>query len=98
MPIIKSARKRVKVAQSANLRNYRTRREMREAIKTFSKALVSKNVKQITEAERAAASAVDTATKKDIIHKNKAARIKARLAAQAKAAGVKPVKAAAKPV
>jgi small subunit ribosomal protein S20 len=98
MPIIKSAKKRVKVAQNANLRNYRTKREMREAIKEFSKAIASGNAKKITEAQSAAVSAVDAAAKKDVIHKNKAARVKSRLAAQAKAAGAKPAKAApAKP-
>ena len=96
MPIIKSARKRVKVARSANLRNFRTKREMREAIKAFSKALAAGNAKDIVVAHQRAASAVDTAAKKDVIHKNKAARVKARLSAQAKAAGAKAVKATPK--
>lgn len=99
MPIIKSARKRVKVARSANLRNFRTKREMREAIKAFSKAVAGGKSQDIVEAHKVAVSAIDTAAKKDVIHKNKAARIKARLSAQAKTAGAKaaPKKAAAKP-
>lgn len=96
MPIIKSARKRVKVARSANLRNFRTKREMREAIKSFSKAVADGNAKQVSDTLKTAASAVDTAVKKDVIHKNKAARIKARMSAQAKATGAKPTKTAAK--
>jgi len=100
MPIIKSARKRVKVAEKANLRNYRTKREMREAIKAFAKAVAGGNSKEIVEAKNKAVSAIDMAAKKDVIHKNKAARTKARLSAQAKLAGVKqaktPAKAAAK--
>jgi small subunit ribosomal protein S20 len=92
MPIIKSAKKRVKVAHSANIRNSKTKRSMREAIKNFSKALSSGNVKQIEETKKAAVSAIDKASKKDVIHKNKAARVKASLASQAKAAGVKQTK------
>jgi small subunit ribosomal protein S20 len=95
MPIIKSARKRVKVAAKASTRNAKTKRAMREAIKAYSKALEAGNAKNIAETQRQAFSAIDTATKKDIIHKNKAARAKASLAARAKKSGAK-VTAAAK--
>lgn len=98
MPIIKSARKRVKVTAAANLRNAKTKRSMREAIKAFSKVLNGGKPAEITEAQTKAVRAIDQAVKKAVIHKNKAARTKARLAAQAKAAGVKPVKAAVKKV
>jgi small subunit ribosomal protein S20 len=94
MPIIKSARKRVKIAEKANLRNFRTKREMREAIKAFSKVLADGNAKQIIEAETAAFRTIDRAVKKAVIHRNKAARMKARLSTQAKAAGAKAGKAA----
>lgn len=96
MPIIKSAKKRVKVAQKAAVRNSKTKRSMREALKAFTKALEGGKSDQIAKAEREAKSAIDTAAKKAIIHKNKAARKKAQIAAQAKAKGVKPVKAAVK--
>lgn len=96
MPIIKSARKRVKVARSANLRNFRTKRDMREAVKAFSKAVASGNLKQIADTAKVATSAIDKATKKDVIHANKAGRLKARLSAQAKAAGAKTAKTPAK--
>jgi small subunit ribosomal protein S20 len=97
MPIIKSARKRVKVAEKANLRNVKTKRSMREALKDFSKALAGGNAKTIAEAQQAAVSAIDKAAKKEVIHKNKAARQKARLSAQASQAGAKAVKSSAKP-
>jgi small subunit ribosomal protein S20 len=97
MPIIQSAKKRVKVAGKATVRNAKTKRSMREALKAFTKALNGGNAKQIAEAERAAMSAIDKAAKKAVIHKNKAARKKAQLAAQSKASGIKPAKAAAKP-
>ena len=45
MPIIKSARKRVKVAAKANTRNAKTKRTMREALKAFTKALTSGSAK-----------------------------------------------------
>lgn len=97
MPIIKSAKKRVKVASKARARNVRTKRTMREAIKAFSKAAESGKAADVLKAQIEAVSAIDKAAKKHVIHKNKAARQKAALSARAKAAGVKPAKAAAKP-
>jgi small subunit ribosomal protein S20 len=96
MPIIKSAKKRVKVAAKASARNSRTRRTLRDALKAFAKALEGKKTDQIAKAELAAVKAVDQAAKKAVIHKNKAARYKSQLSAQAKAAGVKPGKSPAK--
>ena len=96
MPIIKSAKKRVKVATKARVRNVRTKKILREAMKAFSKALTSGKQAEISKAERDAMSAIDMAAKKAVIHKNKAARQKAQLSAQAKAAGAKPVKAPVK--
>jgi|SRR5579862_2810437 len=92
MPVIKSAKKRVKVAAKANLRNARTKRTMREAIKAFHKALTSGKSSDITDTERKAVSAIDKAAKKAVIHKNKAARQKAQISAKAKSAGAKPAK------
>ena len=96
MPIIKSAKKRVKTAAKANVRNTRTRRDMREAIKAFNKALEAGKSTEVFKLQSAAVSAIDIAAKKNVIHKNKAARSKARLASQAKVAGVKPAKSTAK--
>lgn len=84
MPIIKSAKKRVKLAAKAHTRNTRTRRDMREAIKAFNKALESGKSAHILKLQAEAASAIDTATKKNVIHKNKAARFKSKLSQQAK--------------
>lgn len=82
MPIIKSAKKRVRVARKAAVRNSKTKRTLRGALKLFSrKASASSHAK--------AQSAVDTAVKKGVMHKNKAARVKKRMAAKSKAAGVK---------
>jgi small subunit ribosomal protein S20 len=96
MPIIKSAKKRVKIAAKAKTRNARTKRTLREALKAFSKAVEGGKAADIQKTQAEAASALDIAAKKAVIHKNKAARQKAALSAQAKAAGAKPAKAAAK--
>ena len=95
MPIIKSAKKRVKTAEKAAVRNSKTKRTIRGAIKSFQTALADKNTKKANEALVEAQSAIDTAVKKNLWHKNKGSRKKAQLAKEAKAAGLKPVKKAA---
>jgi small subunit ribosomal protein S20 len=96
MPIIKSAKKRVKVAAKARNRNVRTKRTMHDALKAFSKAISSGKPADIAKAQREATRAIDMAAKKAVIHKNKAARQKAQLSARAKAAGAKAVKTSPK--
>jgi len=96
MPIIKSAKKRVKVARKATVRNAKTKRSLKAAVKAFAAALTGG--KKVSEAHAKAQSEVDKAAKKGVMHKNKAARKKAQLARAAKAASAKPAtkKAAAK--
>lgn len=96
MPIIKSAKKRVKQAAKANVANSRFRRSMREAIKAFDKAVEAGKASDILEAQTQAVKAIDIAVKKNLIHKNKAARQKSALSTKAKAAGVKITKSDAK--
>lgn len=90
MPIIKSAKKRVRVTRKATARNSRTKRNMKTAVKSL-------RAKPTQESLQKAQSAVDTAVKKGILHKNKAARKQRQLAAEAKAAGVKLTKKTSKP-
>jgi len=90
MPIIKSAKKRVRTARKAAVRNSKTKRSLRSALKLFA-------AKPSASSHSSTQSALDKAANKGVIHKNKAARLKRRAAAKAKAAGVKPAKAAAKP-
>ena len=93
MPIIKSAKKRVKTANKAAVRNSKTKRSLKGALKIFAKKATPKS-------HADAQSNVDKAVKKGVMHKNKAARVKKQLAAKAKAEGVKHTgakKAAAKP-
>lgn len=87
MPIIKSAKKRVKVARKATVRNVKTKRSLKGAIKSFQSALTSG--KGVDEAQRKAQSNLDKAVKKGVISKNKAARKKKQLSAKAKASGAK---------
>jgi small subunit ribosomal protein S20 len=96
MPIIKSAKKRVKIATKARARNSRTKRSLREALKAFSKAIESGKAADIQKTQAEAVSALDTAVKKAIIHKNKASRQKSAISARAKAAGAKVAKSTAK--
>ena len=88
MPIIKSAKKRVRVASKAAIRNSKTKRSLRTAIKAFHANITAKNADS-------AQSALDIAVKKGVIHKNKAARKKKQLAAKAKQAKTTPEKKAA---
>lgn len=87
MPIIKSAKKRVRTARKATARNVKTKRTMRGAIKEFRASLTTRKDSATALAE--AQKAIDTAVKKNLIHKNRAARKKSQLYSEAKAAGVK---------
>lgn len=83
MPIIKSAKKRVKTTRKATVRNARTKRTLRDALKAFTKTATAVSHSQ-------AQSALDKAAKKGLVHKNKVARKKRQLAAAAKKAGTNP--------
>ncbi len=82
MPIIKSAKKRVRQSSKAASRNRITKRLLKSAVKSLHAKASEDNLKK-------AQSAIDTAVKKGILHKNKGARKKAQLAAAAKASGLK---------
>lgn len=88
MPIIKSAKKRVRVARKATIRNVKTKRTIKSTLKAFQAAV--SGGKGAAEAKSKAQGALDTAAKKKVMHKNKVARKQRQLAAEAKAAGVKP--------
>lgn len=94
MPIIKSAKKRARTARIATVRNSKTKRSLKGALKTFAK---SPSAKALNEAM----SLIDKAAKKNVIHKHKAARLKKQVAASGKNAGIRPSstarKAASKP-
>lgn len=98
MPIIKSAKKRVRVAAKQHLKNLRTKRQLHDKVKSLHAALTKKT--DTTKPQAEVFSALDTAVKKGIISKNKAARKKRQYNSATKAAGttktgVKAVKKAA---
>ncbi len=90
MPIIKSAKKRVRVAEKATIRNAKTKRTLRESVKEFQAVLKAGETSEINMAKQKAEKAIDTAAKKNVIHKNKAARKKSQLASAAKSTTVQP--------
>ncbi len=94
MPIIKSAKKRVRVAKKAAVRNSKTKRSLKSAVKAFAAALTGG--KKVSEAHAKAQSELDKAAKKGVMHKNKIARKKRQLAKAAKAASGTTAKPAAK--
>ncbi|MDX1765893.1 MAG: 30S ribosomal protein S20 [Candidatus Saccharimonadales bacterium] len=84
MPVIKSAMKRARQAEKRRARNVKVKRALRSTVKEFEAAVEKKDKKKTAELLPQVYSAFDTATKKHLIHKNKASRNKARFAAMAK--------------
>lgn len=68
MPIIKSAKKKLRQDKSRHARNRSVRKGVKRAIKKATAKTVS-----------TAYSAIDKAAKKGVIHKRKAARLKSRV-------------------
>ncbi|MBQ8161257.1 MAG: 30S ribosomal protein S20 [Clostridia bacterium] len=86
MPNIKSAKKRVKVSATKNLRNRMVKSGMRTSVKKLNVAINADPANAAAQLS-ATTSAIDKAAAKGVIHKNAANRKKARLAKQlAKAA------------
>ena len=90
MPIIKSAKKRVRTAEKATIRNVKTKRSLKTANKAFHRAITGGEKATVVESHSASQSNLDKAVKKGIMHKNKAARLKHQLAVKAKAADAAP--------
>ena len=89
MPIIKSAIKRVKQQAKAQARNRLEKQAYRAAVKAFNAAIESKKSADISKALQSLQSQIDKLVKKNIIHKNNAARKKAGFSKRAKEAGAK---------
>jgi small subunit ribosomal protein S20 len=77
MPVIKSAKKKLKQDRKREKLNNQVKLNYRNALKEAKKSKTSEKVRQ-------AVKLVDKAAKKGIIHKNKAARIKSSLSKLAK--------------
>jgi small subunit ribosomal protein S20 len=80
-----SARKRARQAEKRRQHNAGQRSTLRTAIKGVQKAILAGNKDEAMKVYRESVSVVDRIADKRIIHKNKAARHKSRLAAQIKA-------------
>ena len=60
--------------------NDKIKDKFKQAIKEFRKAVASNKIKEAQEAMKKSMSALDKAVKKHTIHKNKASRLKSRMA------------------
>jgi small subunit ribosomal protein S20 len=81
----KSAEKRARQAAKRRELNVAQRSQVRSAIKKAVTAVKSGDKDQAAAALKAATPVIDAMARKGIIHRNKAARHKSRLARQAKA-------------
>ncbi len=81
MPTHKSAAKRMKTSAEARRRNRHAKSSIRSAIKLVD---AEKDLQKKTEHVKSATSVVDRAARRNVISKNKAARIKSRLSKQVK--------------
>jgi small subunit ribosomal protein S20 len=78
------ARKRARQAAKANSHNSALRSKFRTAIKAVRKAVEAGDQAKAAEVFKLATKTIDTIADKKIVHKNKAARQKSRLAAAVK--------------
>lgn len=85
MANIASARKRARQSETRRQHNASLRSELRTAVKSVKKAIEAGDKKAAGEVFRRATGVIDNIADKNIIHKNKAARHKSRLAAAIKA-------------
>lgn len=79
MPNIKSAKKRVLIAEVRNARNKAAKSELKTAIKKFEAAAAEGNRTEAEGAYKVAVKKVDMAASKGLIHKNNAAHKKSAL-------------------
>ncbi|WP_081759298.1 30S ribosomal protein S20 [Thioalkalivibrio sp. HK1] len=79
------ARKRARQSEKRRMHNTSLRSRMRTSIKRMIRALDSNDVNGAQEASKRAFPLLDSASGKNLIHKNKAARHKKRLNARLKA-------------
>ena len=84
MANIASARKRARQAEKRRQHNMSLRSELRSAVKNTRKAIAAGDKKAAMAVFQQATSVIDSIADKNMIHKNKAARHKSRLAAALK--------------
>ena len=79
MPNIKSAEKRVSVSSAKKLQNQMVKSQMNTAIKKFNAAIAANDVELAEKLLAEAASKIDNAASKKVIHKNSANHKKAQI-------------------
>lgn len=77
-----SAKKRIRVAATKTLRNTMIKSALKTTLKKFDAAVEAGNKEEATVNYKAVVKALDMATTKGVLHKNKASRKKSRLAAR----------------
>jgi len=82
MANIQSAKKRIRVTEVKTLRNTMIKSALKTKVKKFETAVVTGNVEEAKVTYANVVKALDMAVTKGIIHINKAARRKSRLAAK----------------
>ena len=80
MPIKNAARKAVRQTAKRREKNITLKEKMKTLTKKFSKSVIAKKIDEAKELLPKIAQAVDKAAKNNVIRKNKASRIKSRLA------------------
>ncbi|MFW5992107.1 MAG: 30S ribosomal protein S20 [Halanaerobiaceae bacterium] len=79
MPIIKSAKKRVRTSEKRAARNRERKETLKNSIKAFEKLVEEEKVEEAREQLKETVKIIDKSASKGIIHKNNAARKKSRL-------------------
>ncbi|MFW6389682.1 MAG: 30S ribosomal protein S20 [Halanaerobiales bacterium] len=79
MPIIKSAKKRVKTSEKKEKRNKVWKEKVKNSIKNFEKIVSEGNAVKAKEQLSETIKIIDKAAGKGILHKNNASRKKSRL-------------------
>ena len=79
MPITKSAKKALRGSAKKAVFNLRRKRAMKDAVKSITKSVSSKNKDEAASKLSEAYKAIDKAAKRGVIKKNTAARKKSRL-------------------
>ncbi|HSI20145.1 MAG TPA: 30S ribosomal protein S20 [Verrucomicrobiae bacterium] len=95
MPVTKSAKRALRVAHRRHEENLETKAMYKKAVKAVRKA-VETSASNVSELFSTAQSALDTAAKRKTLHRNKAARLKSRLAKKLNAEGASTAAAAPK--
>ena len=79
MPIIKSAKKRVKVTEKKTAQNREWKDKLKNSIKDLEKLIEAGDKEAAAEQLKETKRVIDKAVSRNIIHKNNAARKKSRL-------------------